>query len=376
MRSSPTMAGPSFLRSTSIAAQLPARACPWSMIRAFIVSPPAAKPLRANGPMPTTSAPRSAARDAQRESVALVALDADAARGLLDGGLFGGGRADSERAGGRTQRRREPPRSCAARAIVRFPPVPSIRPFRALRYSREQVEDLSAVVAPPYDVIGPGGAPPAARPRPAQRRPPGPARGGPPATRPTSDIAARRGQLFDMADRRHAAPGSAAGAVPVRADLPRAGHGADGDAAGRVRTRRAGAIRAVVGDPGARADARRAARGPIPAASRHGREHEPRRRHRWRPAPVTSPAVAPRRRRDATGRRARRRGRRRASTLDGRGRGGTRPAMRRSRPPARASAPRRSRWPTGTIATRPRCAMRRSGARGRSSRRSRPGRRS
>jgi uncharacterized protein (DUF1015 family) len=41
-----------------------------------------------------------------------------------------------------------------ARAIVRFRPVPSIRPFRALRYSREQVEDLSVVVAPPYDVIG------------------------------------------------------------------------------------------------------------------------------------------------------------------------------------------------------------------------------
>jgi uncharacterized protein (DUF1015 family) len=33
--------------------------------------------------------------------------------------------------------------------------VPSIRPFRALRYSRELVEDLSAVVAPPYDVISP-----------------------------------------------------------------------------------------------------------------------------------------------------------------------------------------------------------------------------
>jgi uncharacterized protein (DUF1015 family) len=41
------------------------------------------------------------------------------------------------------------------RAIVRFPPVPSIRPFRALRYSPEQVDDLSAVVAPPYDVISP-----------------------------------------------------------------------------------------------------------------------------------------------------------------------------------------------------------------------------
>jgi uncharacterized protein (DUF1015 family) len=33
--------------------------------------------------------------------------------------------------------------------------VPSIRPFRALRYSRELVPDLSAVVAPPYDVISP-----------------------------------------------------------------------------------------------------------------------------------------------------------------------------------------------------------------------------
>jgi uncharacterized protein (DUF1015 family) len=31
--------------------------------------------------------------------------------------------------------------------------VPSIHPFRALRYSRELVSDLSAVVAPPYDVI-------------------------------------------------------------------------------------------------------------------------------------------------------------------------------------------------------------------------------
>ena len=39
--------------------------------------------------------------------------------------------------------------------IVRFRPVPSIRPFRALRYSRELVEDLSTVVAPPYDVISP-----------------------------------------------------------------------------------------------------------------------------------------------------------------------------------------------------------------------------
>ncbi|HEX3266318.1 MAG TPA: DUF1015 domain-containing protein [Candidatus Limnocylindrales bacterium] len=33
--------------------------------------------------------------------------------------------------------------------------MPSIRPFRALRYSREQVGDLASVVAPPYDVISP-----------------------------------------------------------------------------------------------------------------------------------------------------------------------------------------------------------------------------
>ena len=31
--------------------------------------------------------------------------------------------------------------------------MPTIRPFRALRYSREMVDDLAAVVAPPYDVI-------------------------------------------------------------------------------------------------------------------------------------------------------------------------------------------------------------------------------
>jgi uncharacterized protein (DUF1015 family) len=33
--------------------------------------------------------------------------------------------------------------------------VPSIHPFRALRYSNEVVDDLATVVAPPYDVIGP-----------------------------------------------------------------------------------------------------------------------------------------------------------------------------------------------------------------------------
>jgi uncharacterized protein (DUF1015 family) len=74
--------------------------------------------------------------------------------------------ARAQGAGGRLKRRRAPPRSCAAadaepfartaaRAIVRFRPVPSIHPFRALRYSAELVDDLAAVVAPPYDVISP-----------------------------------------------------------------------------------------------------------------------------------------------------------------------------------------------------------------------------
>ena len=33
--------------------------------------------------------------------------------------------------------------------------MPEIRPFRALRFDPANVDDLAAVVAPPYDVIGP-----------------------------------------------------------------------------------------------------------------------------------------------------------------------------------------------------------------------------
>ena len=40
-------------------------------------------------------------------------------------------------------------------AIVRFAAVPAIRSFRALRYAPERVGELAAVLAPPYDVIGP-----------------------------------------------------------------------------------------------------------------------------------------------------------------------------------------------------------------------------
>ena len=48
-----------------------------------------------------------------------------------------------------------PPEVAPAAAIVRFRPVPAIRRFRALRYAPDRVGDLAAVIAPPYDVIGP-----------------------------------------------------------------------------------------------------------------------------------------------------------------------------------------------------------------------------
>src|SRR4051794_10267960 len=59
----------------------------------------------------------------------------------------GGG---DQRTGGVTARNGSAHRRRTIRA-----PVPTIRPFRALRYSPEVVSDLGSVTAPPYDVIGP-----------------------------------------------------------------------------------------------------------------------------------------------------------------------------------------------------------------------------
>src|SRR5262245_9996823 len=124
-------------------------------IRAFIVSSPAATVRRASGP---SARARTAATARKRYARRLVSpgcpvVGAGCGTRPPAGGSVWWPRA--RRAGGRPKRRHERLRSCAARAIVRFPPVPSISPFRALRYSRELVEDLSTVLAPPYDVIGP-----------------------------------------------------------------------------------------------------------------------------------------------------------------------------------------------------------------------------
>ena len=47
------------------------------------------------------------------------------------------------------------PGRAPVRGLLRYPPVPEIRAFRALRFDPEVVGDLTDVVTPPYDVISP-----------------------------------------------------------------------------------------------------------------------------------------------------------------------------------------------------------------------------
>ena len=59
--------------------------------------------------------------------------------------------------------------------------MPSVSPFRALRYDETAAGPLADLIAPPYDVIDDDGAARVPRPQPVQRRPPDPsgdARGG------------------------------------------------------------------------------------------------------------------------------------------------------------------------------------------------------
>src|SRR5829696_864061 len=154
------MIGPSFLRSTSMAAQEPVRAWPCMSTRAFIVSPPAAALASARGPTDiaaiASSVPRR--RTARR---ALEGCSGERLRlwcgrsGTRPPRATGFDDPRGAGAGGRPKTPHAPEKlrgrpailevEAPARPIVRFRPVPSIRPFRALRYSREQVEDLSKV---------------------------------------------------------------------------------------------------------------------------------------------------------------------------------------------------------------------------------------
>ena len=142
-----------------MALQEPVRAWPWSITRASMVTPPAAAVERARGPASNaTTASRASARwtsprrtDRERQGRVRHASSwrvAGAARWWRPTVSM------SRRPNPTTPR---DPQKLRGRPgpVRRFPLVPSISPFRALRYSRELVEDLSKVVAPPYDVIGP-----------------------------------------------------------------------------------------------------------------------------------------------------------------------------------------------------------------------------
>ena len=167
-----------------------------------------------------------------------------------------------------------------AAPIVRFPPVPSIRPFRALRYSRElRPRPVDGRRAPVRRDLA-RGAPAPARPRPAQRRPRWTCPRTRRATRPTSATGGPRSILSawrsDGTLRRDPRP--ALYPYEQTYTIP----GTD-----RTATRRGvfarvvpGAVRAGERHARARAHARRAARGPLPAAPGDGRQHQPGRRAR------------------------------------------------------------------------------------------------
>ena len=150
--------------------------------------------------------------------------------------------------------------------------VPDIRPFRALRYDPEVGRRPGPVVAPPYDVIGAGPPPGAARPPSAQRRaarpPAGRARRGSRRAVPAGGADARRVALG-----RDAAQGPAPVGLRVRAGLPRARHGRGADAARLLRAPAHRAVRARERRPAARADAVGPQGGPLPAAARDRHQH-------------------------------------------------------------------------------------------------------
>ena len=215
----------------------------------------------------------------------------------------------------------------------------------------------AAVVAPPYDVIGPE-----EHARLLARHPANVVRLDLPAIEPGEepDERYRRAArtLAAVALRRDAPQGSARGDLRLRADVPRSRHRRRADPARVLRPAPARAARARIGRPPPRADARGPARGPVPAAAGDRREHEPGRRALRRPVrdELRGPGDAGRRR--ACRRRTRRR-RRPPPPLDRRG--GRAARGPRGRRLSRQPAPARSRSRTATIATRPRCATATSG---------------
>ena len=169
------------------------------------------------------------------------------------------------------------PRAPSASAPHPEEPVPEIRPFRALRFDRSVVGDPGLVVAPPYDVIGPD-----LRATLVARHPANVVRLDLPAEEPGDEpddryrraartLAAWRsdGTLRKdphpsvyVYEQTYVVPGTDVGADPARV----------------LRAPPARALRTGVRRPAARADAGRPQGGPLQAAPRDRRQHEPGRR--------------------------------------------------------------------------------------------------
>ena len=157
-------------------------------------------------------------------------------------------------------------------------PVPEIRPFRALRYDRAVVGDPALVVAPPYDVIGPDLRAPPGRSPPGERRPPRPARPRSSATSPTIATGARRGPWPRGARTGRCARTRTRRSTSTSRRTSSRARTSERTQRGFFARLRLEPFGPDAGRPAARADARRAARGPLQAAPRDRRQHEPGRR--------------------------------------------------------------------------------------------------
>ena len=182
-------------------------------------------------------------------------------------------------------------------------PVPEIRPFRALRYDPADVGDLAAVVAPPYDVIGPDEHERLAGPPSRQRRPARPARRTRRATSPTTATGARPGRSPAGGRTGRSARTRTRRSTSTSRPIACPGTDVERTQRGLLRPPAPRAVRAGIRRAAARADAVRTEGGSLQAAAGDRRQHEPGRRpvRRTRAATVARRLDGPGRR---TGRRS------------------------------------------------------------------------
>ena len=290
-RSSPWIGGPSFLRWTAIAIHDPTRACPSSSV--VRLHRRARRPRRPTGA--TARAPSARSEDERRRRRGFEG--ARRLRAWRSGRVPIGARTSRPAGKLRRPARRGRPTSVGrsrrgaryrtmrtsrspSASVPRPPegPVPEIRPVpRPPVRRRPTVGDLAAVVAPPYDVIGPD-----EHERLLARHPanvvrldlPRASRGDEPDDRYRR--AARTLAAWRSDGTLHKDPHPSIYVYEQDYRVP--GTDVERDAARLLRAAPARAVRAGRRRPAARADAVRPQGGPLQAASRDGREHEPGRR--------------------------------------------------------------------------------------------------